>query len=56
LLAPGKVIPSRMLAMGSPAKVVREITAEEETMIRTIVQRYKDLKDVYMDSTSFKRI
>ncbi|MCE9597841.1 MAG: gamma carbonic anhydrase family protein [Spirochaetia bacterium] len=54
LLAPGKVIPARMLAMGSPAKVIREITAEEETMMRTIVQRYKDLKDVYRDPESFR--
>lgn len=50
LLPPGKSIPPRMVAMGSPAKVVREITPQEEEMILGIPQKYKDLKDRYRSS------
>jgi carbonic anhydrase/acetyltransferase-like protein (isoleucine patch superfamily) len=46
-LPPGKTIPSRMLAMGSPAKVVREITAEEEEMMRRTAVKYSELARVY---------
>jgi len=54
LLPPGKVVPARMMAMGTPAKVVREITAEEEEMIKAIPLKYRDLKDVYRNPESFK--
>lgn len=53
LLAPGKVVPARMVAMGTPAKVVREITPEEEEMIRSIPLKYRELKDVYRNSELF---
>ncbi len=37
LLAPGTVVPAGMLAMGQPAKVVREVSSEErQWMIETI--------------------
>ncbi len=49
LLPPGKVIPPRHLAMGIPAKVVREIRADEEDMIRNTVIHYKNLKNEYMN-------
>lgn len=47
LLPPGKKIPPRMLAMGSPARVVREITPEEEAMFQRTIERYVELKKVY---------
>ena len=54
LLAPGKKIPPRMLAMGTPAKVVREIKPEEEEMIRRIPEKYRALKDDYRDGKVFR--
>ena len=55
LLTPGKKIPARMLAMGSPAKLIREITTEEEEMIRTIPQHYSKLKEKYRQAQNFKK-
>lgn len=40
LLPPGKEIPPGMVAMGSPAKVVREITDKEKEMILRIPESY----------------
>ena len=56
LLTPGKKIPPRMLAMGSPAKVIREITEKEENMIRAIPEKYRLLKDDYCLEKNFKKI
>ncbi len=47
LLPPGKEIPPRMVAMGSPAKVVREISEAEEEMILNIPKKYKELRERY---------
>ncbi len=47
LLPPNKKIPSHMLAMGVPAKVIREITPEEENMIRNTPEHYTKLKESY---------
>lgn len=54
LLPPGKKIPPRMVAMGSPAKVVREITPEEEEMIRTIPVKYRELRERYRPDGGFR--
>ena len=54
LLPPGKKIPARMMAMGSPAKIIREITTEEEEMIRAIPQHYVRLKEEYRKANNFK--
>ncbi|SDK56263.1 gamma carbonic anhydrase family protein [Natronincola ferrireducens] len=40
LVPPGKKIPSGVLAIGSPAKVVRELTEEEKIGIRTSAESY----------------
>ena len=40
LVTEGKVIPDGSLAMGSPAKVVRELTAEERAGIRKNAETY----------------
>ena len=40
LVPPGKVIPPNMLAMGRPAKVVREITAEDRADMDRIIREY----------------
>ncbi|MCR9143066.1 MAG: gamma carbonic anhydrase family protein [bacterium] len=54
LLTPGKKIPPRMVAMGSPAKVVREITPEEEAMIRNIPAKYTALRERYRPENGFR--
>ncbi len=56
LLPPKKKIPSRMLAMGVPAKIVREITKEEEAMIRKRAFEYAKLKDTYINSFTLQKV
>lgn len=40
LVPPGKVIPAGMLALGSPAKVVRAVTDEDRADMKRIVESY----------------
>ena len=47
LVPPGKVIPPNMLAMGSPAKVVREITAEDRADMDRIIREYVEKGQYY---------
>ncbi len=56
LLTPGKKIPPRMVAMGSPAKVVREITPEEEAMMIRTAEKYRNLGRDYRDPEKFGEI
>jgi len=55
LLTPGKKIPPGMMAMGSPAKVIREITAEEKALILRTSENYKNYKNRYLQD-SFKPV
>ncbi|MBI3394663.1 MAG: gamma carbonic anhydrase family protein, partial [Spirochaetia bacterium] len=54
LLTPGKKIPPRMMAMGSPAKVVREITPDEEELILRTAENYKKHKEHYRNNPGFR--
>jgi carbonic anhydrase/acetyltransferase-like protein (isoleucine patch superfamily) len=45
LVPPGKVIPSGSLALGSPAKVIRELTEEEKKHIRENAKEYVDFSE-----------
>ncbi len=56
LLTPGKKVPPRMVAMGSPAKVVREITPEEEQMILNISAKYVRLRERYRPENGFREV
>jgi carbonic anhydrase/acetyltransferase-like protein (isoleucine patch superfamily) len=47
VVGPGTCIPTRTLARGVPARVVRELTAEEIEEIRRSADRYVDLKNIY---------
>ena len=40
LVTEGKVIPDGMLALGAPARVVREVTAEEQRMLAASALHY----------------
>ena len=44
----GKTFPPRSLIMGSPAKVVREISDEQVMGFRASWKRYVDLKNEYI--------
>ncbi len=47
VVTPGTVIPPRMLALGSPAKPVRELVEKDFAMIRRTRANYRDLMAVY---------
>ncbi|MBW7857494.1 MAG: gamma carbonic anhydrase family protein [Leptonema sp. (in: Bacteria)] len=51
LLPPGKVVPDGMLAMGSPAKVIRPISETERAMILEIPKKYALLAAQYLDKS-----
>jgi carbonic anhydrase/acetyltransferase-like protein (isoleucine patch superfamily) len=52
LVTPGKKIPPRSLVMGSPAKIVREISAEEEHVMKRTISRYGMLRERYLEQFS----
>lgn len=47
LVAPGSRIPAGTLALGLPAKPVRDLTPDESANIRAIAARYVELKERY---------
>jgi gamma-carbonic anhydrase len=47
LVTPGTVIPPRSMVMGAPAKIKREVTAEEIERIKYHWQSYVELKATY---------
>ena len=49
LLTPGTIIPPRSLVMGSPAKVKRELTAEEIRGIERNMAKYIELCGIYRE-------
>ncbi len=49
LVTKNKVFPPRSLIMGSPAKVVRELTDEEVKELYASASRYVDFKSSYQD-------
>jgi carbonic anhydrase/acetyltransferase-like protein (isoleucine patch superfamily) len=52
LIPEGKVIPDRSLVLGSPGRVVRQLTDEDVKMIRGIAQHYVDNAARYLTSLS----
>lgn len=56
LLPPGKKIPPRKLAMGAPAKILRDITDEEEEMMNRIRETYGRLRGEYLDENLFRAL
>ena len=47
LVSPGTVIPPRVLAIGSPARVKRDLTPAEIAYLDTSCRNYVELKDLY---------
>ncbi len=50
LVPPGKVVPAGALAIGSPFKIVRELTDEEKQAILNNADEYKRLRDIYKEA------
>lgn len=50
LVAPGTIVPPGSLVMGSPAKVKRFLTDEEQASIHAISARYIDYQDEYRET------
>lgn len=48
LVTPGTIIPPRVLAVGSPARVKRDLTAEELAYLDKSWRNYVELKNIYM--------
>ena len=51
LIAPGKTLESGMLYIGSPAKAVRALTAEEIAHLRYSAEHYIRVKDNYLNGS-----
>ncbi len=49
LVTMNTVVPPGSLVLGSPAKVVRSLSEDEQKSIRTWAQKYVDLVDVFRD-------
>ena len=49
VVTPGTVIPPRSLALGTPAKVVRELTEKDFAMMHRTRNNYLDLMEIYKD-------
>jgi carbonic anhydrase/acetyltransferase-like protein (isoleucine patch superfamily) len=49
VVSPGSIIPPRMLALGIPAKPVRELTEKDIAMIGFIREKYRNMTAIYMN-------
>jgi carbonic anhydrase/acetyltransferase-like protein (isoleucine patch superfamily) len=56
LVTGGKKIPPGSLVLGSPATVVRSLSAEEQDGIKVWAQRYVTLSRVYMQRAAESRM
>jgi carbonic anhydrase/acetyltransferase-like protein (isoleucine patch superfamily) len=50
LIPKGMVIPARSLVVGTPAKIIREVSDEEISFLRKSAERYQQLGAVYSQS------
>ncbi|EQA46691.1 transferase hexapeptide repeat protein [Leptospira broomii serovar Hurstbridge str. 5399] len=55
LVTPGKIIPSGVMVMGSPAKIVRDITEKEREIITRTTGNYVKYKTNYMNDPYYSR-
>ncbi len=51
VVPPGMEVPARHLALGAPAKVVRELSAQDLKNNRGVLRRYLKVVDCYRDSS-----
>ncbi|PJZ24993.1 gamma carbonic anhydrase family protein [Leptospira hartskeerlii] len=54
MVTPGKIIPPGAMVMGSPAKIVRDITEEERNLIERTAANYVTYKNNYLDDFSYR--
>ena len=50
LVSPGTIIPPRVLALGSPARVKRDLTADEIAYLDKSWRNYVELKNTYLQT------
>ncbi|GGK31326.1 gamma carbonic anhydrase family protein [Caldalkalibacillus thermarum] len=56
LITPGKKIPPRSFVMGSPGKVIREVTGEEINMLKESAQHYTAKAKLYLREQAPKKL
>lgn len=56
LIPSGKVIPPNSLVLGSPGKVVREITEQDEELLDLTIRTYVRNAEQYQDPAIFEKI
>lgn len=54
LVPPGKVIPPGMLALGSPAKVIRELNDEDKKDMDRVIREYVEKGQIYKNMQEVK--
>jgi len=54
LIPPGKKIPPRSLVLGSPGKVVRELTEKDDELIQLSIDTYVQRRREFMDISTTK--
>lgn len=56
LIPAGKEIPPNSLVMGSPGKIIREITDRDKALLELTIQTYTKNAKEYRDTTQFEKI
>jgi carbonic anhydrase/acetyltransferase-like protein (isoleucine patch superfamily) len=56
VVTPRSVIPPYTLALGVPAKVVRDLNEDDLRMIASTRQSYRDLTNIYRDDPNFVKL
>ena len=54
MITPGKIIPPGVMVMGSPAKIVRDITEDERNLIERTAANYVTYKNNYLQDFSYR--
>ncbi|TGK05370.1 gamma carbonic anhydrase family protein [Leptospira langatensis] len=54
MVTPGKIIPPGVMVMGSPGKVVRDITEQERQMIDRTAANYVMYKNNYLEDPTYR--
>lgn len=54
MVTPGKIIPPGVMVMGSPAKIVRDITEDERNLIEKTAANYVTYKNNYLQDPFYR--
>lgn len=56
IVTPNTIIPPRTLALGNPAKPIRELKEKDYELIKKTLYNYNRLKEVYHSTLSLKKV